>query len=81
MDYRKSYILLWVLFAAALLMGAFLTCVTGSEGLGLGIGVLLMAAGIVQMLLFFRCPHCGALWDTRGGIPNYCPKCGKKIKA
>ena len=43
-------------------------------------GALLMAAGIVQTLLFFHCPHCGALWDTRGGIPDYCPKCGKKIK-
>lgn len=71
MDYRKSYILLWVLFAAALLVCAFLMCVTGSEGLGFGVGVLLMAAGIVQTLLFFRCPHCGAMWDTRGGIPNY----------
>lgn len=80
MDYRKSYILMWVLFTAALLVCAFLIGVTGSKGLGFGVGVLLMAAGIVQTLLFFHCPHCGALWDTRGGIPDYCPKCGKKIK-
>lgn len=80
MDYRKSYILLWVLFAAGIIAGGLLTALTGNDVLGWGIGVLLMAAGIVQTLLFFHCPHCGALWDTQGGIPDYCPKCGKKIK-
>ena len=33
--------------------------------LGWGVGVLLLVAGLVQMLLFFHCPHCGALWDTQ----------------
>ena len=80
MDYRKSYILMWVLFAAGIIVGELLTALTGNDVLGWGVGVLLMAAGIVQTLLFFHCPHCGALWDTRGGIPDYCPKCGKKIK-
>lgn len=80
MDCRKSYILLWALFAAGIIVGGLLTYMTGNDVLGWGIGFLLIAAGLVQMLLFFRCPHCGALWDTRGGIPNYCPKCGKKIK-
>lgn len=80
MDCRKSYILLWELFAAGIIVGGLLTYMTGNHVLGWGIGFLLMAAGLVQMLLFFRCPHCGVLWDTRGGIPNYCPKCGKKIK-
>ena len=80
MDYRKSYILLWVLFAAGIIAGRLLTALTGNDVLGWGIGVLLMAAGIVQTLLYFHCPHCGSLWDTRGGIPGYCPKCGKKIK-
>ena len=41
-------------------------------------GVAFLAA-VFQTLLFFRCPHCGKLWDTRGGVPHYCPECGEYI--
>lgn len=80
MDYRKSYILMWVLFVAALVLSVVLGVLTGNARLGGGVGAVVLMAGLVQTLLFFHCPHCGARWDTRGGIPDYCPKCGKKIK-
>ena len=77
MDFRKSYVLMWV----GILAGTILVAV--SAGLSIGwlraAGAVVFLAGPLQTWFFFRCPRCGKLWDTRGGIPAYCPKCGKHI--
>ncbi len=77
MDYQKSYVLMQVGGITGLLMmgAAFLA---GVEWLA-AVGVLILLAGILQTFLFFRCPHCGGLWDTHGGVPHYCPHCGEYI--
>ena len=46
---------------------------------GMWAGLLLMASSILWHILFVRCPHCGSLFHLRGGIPKYCPECGKCI--
>lgn len=80
MDCRKSYILLWVLFAAALVSCVLLGVLTGDARVGGGVGAVVLMAGLGQTLLFFHCPHCGALWSVRGGIPDDCPSAGKKSR-
>ena len=77
MDYRKSHVLMQAGGITGLLMmgAAFLA---GVEWLA-AVGVLILLAGILQTFLFFRCPHCGRLWDTHGGVPHYCPHCGEFI--
>ena len=78
MNYRKSFYLLWILFAVGLvLMYAYVA--SGAMPLAY-VGVLCMIAGFLQTVKFFRCPHCGALWRIRGGIPKVCPECGKEIR-
>lgn len=78
MDFRKSCVLMW----AGMIAGISLVVI--GEGLGsrwlLGLGCLVFLAGPLQTRFFFRCPHCGGAWDIRGGIPAYCPKCGKKVR-
>ena len=77
MDYQKSYVLMWV----GMIVGIILVAVGAGLEIGwlLGIGFVIFAAALLQTWLFFRCPHCGKLWDTRGGVPHYCPECGEYI--
>lgn len=39
------------------------------------------AAGVLQSLVFCRCPGCGAFLDPRGSLPERCPRCGKELPA
>lgn len=76
MDYWKSMVLFWILFAAG--------TATGLMSLILDISVLMIAcmvlifAGMVQYMVFYRCPSCGG--HLGRGLPNYCPHCGEKLK-
>ena len=45
------------------------------------LATVLMMGGILQTTLFFHCPHCKKGFPLRGGMPGYCPKCGKKVEA
>ena len=42
-----------------------------------GLGVLVL--GVVLMLVFCKCPHCGAHMRLRERKTGYCPECGKKL--
>ena len=42
-----------------------------------GLGVL--ALGLLQMVLFYKCPHCGAQLEPRGPVPKFCPNCGTEL--
>lgn len=77
MDYKRSYVLMWV----GVIAGVILVLVGAALELGwlFALGLVTFAAMVLQTLFFFRCPSCGGLWDTRGGIPHYCPKCGEFI--
>ena len=77
MDYQKSYMLMWI----GIIAGFVLMLVGGSLTIKwlLVLGGAVFLAAILQTLLFFRCPHCGGLWDTHGGVPHYCPHCGEYI--
>ena len=77
MDYQKSYLLMWI----GIIVGFVLMLVGGSLTIKwlLVLGGAVFLAAILQTLLFFRCPCCGKLWDTRGGVPHYCPECGEYI--
>ena len=77
MDYQKSYVLMWV----GIIAGFILAAVGGALAIKwlAAMGALILLAGILQTFLFFRCPHCGGHWDTRGGVPHYCPECGEPL--
>lgn len=42
-----------------------------------GLGVL--ALGLLQMLLFYKCPYCGKHFSLGKRRPGYCPECGEKL--
>lgn len=77
MDYQKSYVLMWV----GTIAGFVLMLIGGVLAINwlLILGGAAFLAAAFQTLLFFRCPYCGKLWDTRGGVPHYCPECGEFI--
>ena len=83
MDYKKSCHLL----QAGVLGGAVAVFI----GLGLSmkivflgnsiafIGLAAMLGGILQALIFCKCPKCGTLLKIRGKKPNCCHSCGYKL--
>lgn len=76
--YRQSYRLLYVFFGAAFFLG-FIAAVLEFEPL-IYIGMAVVLAGVIQSVIFCRCPHCGRLLGMRrGGMPAYCPDCGEKL--
>lgn len=70
---------------AAMLAGIFITLISypssqrGSLNIGILAGLVLMFSSILWHILFVRCPHCGSHFQLRGGIPKFCPYCGKVI--
>ena len=67
----------WILWAVGALV-AFLGTVGEPDSPVLCItGILVMFVGILFRFIFFRCPACGAYLDR--GMPQYCPRCGKKL--
>lgn len=79
MNYRKSHRLMWGLFIVSFLLLA--VGYTKNEMIYLVIGTLCTIAGILQSVIFYRCPYCyKSLMDCRDGIPKYCPHCGNELK-
>lgn len=67
--YQWSYILLWVCLALGIIVA----------GLAGPWCVPFIAVGLIQMIVFYRCPHCKkGLWNYRG-VPSYCPHCGEEL--
>lgn len=83
MSYQKSYFLLSIgVIAGAVIVfiGLSLGMKTAFLGNALAFtGLLAMLGGIVQALIFCRCPKCGALLKIRGKKPNCCHNCGNKL--
>ena len=77
MDYKKgeklfsvsSYICIALVLASSILRIRWLSAA--------GLGVL--ALGVVLMLVFCICPHCGAHMRLRERKTGCCPECGKKL--
>ena len=77
MDYKKgeklfsvsSYICIALVLASSILRIRWLSAA--------GLGVLVL--GVVLMLVFCKCPHCGAHMEPRGPVPKFCPNCGKEL--
>ncbi|MGL4790242.1 MAG: hypothetical protein ACRCW1_02440 [Anaerotignaceae bacterium] len=80
MDYKKSYTMLstgvfggGVIVFLGLSVGELIGSVIG------GIGVIAMLGGILQALIFYKCPNCKSHFNIRGRKPDYCPSCGCKL--
>lgn len=74
MDYKTSFALLRAGLWIGLLVALIGTNLKNMIVTWIGLGLVL--AGIVQALIFYRCPNCGKhlKLSTRG--QEKCPKCG-----
>ena len=82
MNFEKSRILMWIgcitgIFIMIIGFGLDNEKVTGIFMIA---GMLVFFASLVQAFIFYVCPYCGySLMNVRGEVPEYCPKCGKKL--
>ena len=78
MDYKKSRRLLHILcWSGAILYVATLGL---DQKWPLIVFLVMVAAGVIQYAKFGRCPHCGALFNSRARLPKHCPECGKELE-
>ena len=77
MDYKKGEKLFSVssYICIALVLASSLLRIRWRSAAGLGV----LALGVVLMLVFCKCPHCGKHFSLRKQRPGYCPECGKKL--
>ena len=75
MDYRNARTVMFALFALGFLVG-----VGGQNEPCRAIGTLIMFSGLMVLLIYYRCPHCGRYLGREGGL-TYCPYCGKALDA
>ena len=77
MDLKKARVCTWAVFllgAAVILVSIFLR----QGGIAVA-GVLLLAAGALLKVCYWRCPHCGSFlqWLGRGAR---CIHCGRMLR-
>ena len=81
----KHYNFRLVIYVVALTMigisviGSAQESVQDKQIAGLLIGLVAMLGGIMQALIFFKCPKCGMLLKIRGKKPNCCHGCGYRL--
>ncbi len=78
MDYNKSHLIahlgLWIGLVIGVL-GAYIEIDFIAY-----LGVILMVGGLIQTLIFYKCPNCNKPFNIRGKKPQYCPECGKILE-
>ena len=78
MNYRLSRLLMWVGIDGGMVFLAASMCFKNEKiQIALMIAaVAVLALGVLQAFLFYRCPECGCrLMMSKGGIPENCPQC------
>ena len=77
MDYKRSRKLFSVMcyLCLALVLVSTILEIRWLSAAGLGV----LALGFLQMVLFYKCPHCGAQLEPRERKTGCCPECGKKL--
>ena len=77
MDYKKGEKLFSVSssICIALVLASSILRIRWPSAAGLGV----LALGLLQMVLFYKCPHCGAHMRLRERKTGYCPECGEKL--
>ena len=80
MNYKKSYILMWIATVAGVLVLS-VALMLNLDRAWLGVGLLIVAAGHFQTVLFCRCPRCGLRLNGHDPLlrPRYCPFCGESL--
>lgn len=83
MDHQKSYSLFHIGMiggAVFVFIGLGLSMEIGLIGSAVAfLGLAAMLGGVVQALVFCKCPKCGTLLKLRGKKPNCCHGCGCKL--
>ena len=77
MDYKMSHKLFWIsAIVGALFVIAYL--LTRLDAIGIvGIGTLVFC--IVEVSLFYRCPHCGGGLQISWNVADRCNRCRRRL--
>lgn len=83
MNFRKSRNLMWIGFAAGIIIMLAGIALENEKIIGgfMAVGAIIFFTALIQAYIFYNCPHCGeSLMNVRGNVPEHCPKCGRELK-
>ena len=78
MSYKLSKALYWAAIVVTALL-AVAALMTQKRWIGV-VALLVLLAGSVQTVFFYKCPHCGKAMEIRGKGNGKCPYCGKPLQ-
>lgn len=78
MSYKLSKALYWAAIVVTALL-AVAALMTQKRWIGV-VALLVLLAGSVQTVIFYKCPHCGKAMEIRGKGNGKCPHCGKPLQ-
>ena len=78
MSYKLSKALYWAAIAVTALL-AVAALMTQKRWIGV-VALLVLLAGSVQTVFFYKCPNCGKAMEIRGKGNGKCPHCGKPLQ-
>ena len=77
MDYRKSYLIYNICLYTGFVL-CLISLMTQVNWPGIA-GIVVLLAGMLQTVIFYRCPNCHAAFQIRGRRPKHCPECGHPL--
>ncbi len=78
MSYKLSKALYWAAIVVTALL-AVAALMAQKRWIGV-VALLVLLAGSVQTVFFYKCPHCGKSMEIRGKGNGKCPHCGKPLQ-
>ena len=78
MSYKLSKALYWAAIVVTALL-AVAALMTQKRWIGV-VALLVLLAGSVQTVFFYKCPRCGKAMEIRGKGNGKCPHCGKPLQ-
>ena len=66
-------------FLTASMIMLCLAASMGGGGMFLWLMFAVAAVDVIQLMMFYRCPHCRKSLPLRGGLPEFCPHCGEAL--
>jgi len=88
-NYKKAKIIMWILMAVGFLIAFLPQLIMAAinpfgqaqdfNDICIYVGFGFIFLGLIEGIIFVRCPHCGRGLDLNFTWYNYCPYCGKDM--
>jgi hypothetical protein len=78
--YAKRIYWVFIIIGILLLLSSQIPISSLVKFLLFAFGAMFILGAFVWVFIYNKCPHCHTSLPFSGGLPEYCPSCGEKIR-